>query len=252
VSSADKVHNVRSLLAAMDKYGDQVWKKLSTARDRTVWYYRSLADIFSSGTSPLAPVLDRLVTELETRAGVSGRDIQPSPDWDRKPQGQNKAAASGKSADVALALKIAQAVHANQTDKAGAPYLLHPIRVMTKVTDRKAMLAAILHDVVEDSGGVWTLARLRKVGVEPEVVTAVDSVSRRPGESYEAFVNRAAQNPIGRQVKLADLDDNMDLRRLKEIGPQDIERLTRYHKARATLMERPLAVTQTTAEFRTS
>jgi len=127
------------------------------------------------------------------------------------------------------AIAIAVEAHRGQTDKAGAPYILHPLRVMLAVATEEERMAAVLHDVLEDGG--WTLERLRQRGVPEPVLEALDRLTRREGESYEAFVARATGNPISRRVKLADLEDNMDLRRLGALTPRDTERLARYHRA---------------------
>jgi len=124
------------------------------------------------------------------------------------------------------AVQIAVAAHSGQRDKAGAPYILHPLRVMLRQTSEPAMIVAVLHDVVEDSG--WDFERLRAEGFSQDVLDALDSVTKRDGEPYEVFVQRAMAHPIGRQVKLADLEDNMDVRRLDKLGPAELERLSRY------------------------
>lgn len=223
VSSADKVHNIRSLLADFITQGDALWQQFSVGREGTVWYYRSLADVFAQGPSRLAPVLEEAVSGLEACAGMSGRSVEPSEAWE-------KSAAQSSFNGLARALAIAHEVHANQTDKAGAPYIFHPLRIMARMTSPPAMMAALLHDVVEDSAGAWTLDRLRQEGFPDDVVSAVDAVTFRAGESYDDFVQRATAHPIGREVKLADLEDNMDIRRLPTLTERDIERLTRYHR----------------------
>ena len=107
------------------------------------------------------------------------------------------------------AIALAAKAHSTQTDKAGQPYILHPIRVMLRMKTDDARMAAVLHDVVEDTD--VTLDDLRAQGYPEEVVAAVDAVSRREaeGETYDAFVERSAQNPLAVQVKLGDLADNM-------------------------------------------
>lgn len=127
------------------------------------------------------------------------------------------------------AVRIAAEAHAGQRDRYGAPYLLHPLRVMLRMRTDAERMAAVLHDVVEDTE--WTLERLRAAGFPAEVVSAVDAVTRREGEDYDAFVRRAARDPIGRAVKLADVEDNLDLRRVDEVLPRDVERLNRYLRA---------------------
>jgi (p)ppGpp synthase/HD superfamily hydrolase len=127
------------------------------------------------------------------------------------------------------AIELALRVHRNMRDKAGAPYILHVLRVMLAVEGDTARMAAVLHDVVEDS--TYTLTDLRKLGFPDEVVDTVDALTRRPGESYEAFIRRAATHPIARVIKLADLQDNLDLRRLAGLSASDWKRLQRYQRA---------------------
>lgn len=98
------------------------------------------------------------------------------------------------------------------------------------------MMTAVMHDVVEESRNnppetKWTLDRLREDGFSEEVVQALDGVTDREGESYDAFVERAALNPISRVVKIADLEDNMNMLRMSELRPKDLERLAKYHRS---------------------
>jgi (p)ppGpp synthase/HD superfamily hydrolase len=132
-------------------------------------------------------------------------------------------------ATVEDAVSIAARAHAGQKDKAGAPYLLHPLRMMLRMDTEAAMMAAVLHDVVEDTD--WTLERLREAGFSEEVLEAVDCLTHREGESYEEFVGRVRANPIARRVKIADLEDNMNIRRIGRLGAKDLERLEKYHRA---------------------
>jgi (p)ppGpp synthase/HD superfamily hydrolase len=128
------------------------------------------------------------------------------------------------------AILIAAQAHLGQKDKSGAPYILHPLRMMLRFKSEAEMIVAVLHDVVEDNPD-WTLERLRAEGFSAEIIDAVDHLTRREEESYKEFVKRAQQNPLARQVKLADLEDNMDLKRVKNLTETDKERLARYHKA---------------------
>jgi len=127
------------------------------------------------------------------------------------------------------AIEMAAKAHEGKVDKAGAPYILHPLRVMLKLKKSEERIAAVLHDVVEDSD--FTLEDLRSKGFPDDVVDAVDAVTMRPGESYDDFVRRAALNPIGRRVKLADLEDNCDLSRIANPTKEDYERLAKYQRA---------------------
>ena len=131
------------------------------------------------------------------------------------------------------AIAIAAAAHAGQVDKGGAPYILHPLKVMLRMTTLEERIVAVLHDVVEDCD--ISLDDLHKEGFSEEVLTAIQSVTKVPGESYEDFVERAAQNPIGRVVKLADLEENSDLSRIASPSWDDLERVEKYRRAIARL-----------------
>jgi (p)ppGpp synthase/HD superfamily hydrolase len=138
------------------------------------------------------------------------------------------------------AIQLALSTHRGQHDKAGRPYILHPLRVMLALDADDERIVGVLHDVVEDSAespSPVTLDTLRRFGYSERVVVGVGGVTRRVGESYEAFVARAKGNALARRVKLADLADNLDVQRLNEIGPKDVERLNRYLRAVRELME---------------
>ena len=128
------------------------------------------------------------------------------------------------------AIVIAAEAHAGMTDKAGAPYILHPLRMMMDLTSPEERIVAVLHDVCEDCPG-WTFERLRGEGFSEEILAALDSVTKREGEAYEEFALRAAANPIGRRVKLADLRDNSDLSRITNPSVEDHERIAKYARA---------------------
>lgn len=125
-----------------------------------------------------------------------------------------------------LALRIAIQAHKGQTDKSGREYVMHPIRVAERCANPKAKIAALLHDTIEDT--YVTVDDLRKEGFPQEIIDAVLSVTKREGEDYDDFIRRAATNEIGKEVKIADLEDNMDIRRLKEISDDDVKRLRKY------------------------
>ena len=142
----------------------------------------------------------------------------------------------GPKSLLARAIEIAASAHACQYDKGGAAYVLHPLRMMMRQRSDAAMIAAVLHDVVEDAKEAgWTLDRLRDEGFSEEVVTAVDCLSKRSGEEYPEFIARANANPIAREVKLADLEDNMDLTRIPTPGDEDFGRLAKYRESWETL-----------------
>jgi (p)ppGpp synthase/HD superfamily hydrolase len=129
------------------------------------------------------------------------------------------------------AIALAALAHHGQVDKAGEAYILHPLRVMLRTGSDLERMVAVLHDVVEDTP--YTLDALRRLGFPPEVVEAVDALTRREdeGESYEAFVLRAGRNPLARHVKIADLEDNMDMTRIADPQEKDHQRLERYRRA---------------------
>ena len=127
------------------------------------------------------------------------------------------------------AIQIAVEVHQGQKDKYGAPYILHPIRVMMRVNADIEKIVAILHDVVEDSD--LTLDDLKNEEFSPEVVDAIDALSKRDGEIYGDYINRTTLNEIAIKVKLADLEDNMDLTRIDIVTGKNKESMAIYHKA---------------------
>ena len=127
------------------------------------------------------------------------------------------------------AIALAVEAHKGQKDKNGQPYILHPLRVMLRLERELDRIVGILHDVIEDTS--ITPDDLRKAGYSEEILAALDCVTKREGEAYEDFVRRAESNPIAKRVKLADLEDNMDLKRLSQVLPKDIDRLNRYLNA---------------------
>ena len=131
------------------------------------------------------------------------------------------------------AITIAEQQHAGQVDKAGRPYIEHPKRVMAAVSNDAERIVAILHDVIEDSD--VTLDQLAAEGFPAYILDALDSVTRKEGETYEAFVARAATNAIGRRVKYADLQDNADLTRIPAPTVADLARTDKYQRAMVQL-----------------
>jgi len=127
------------------------------------------------------------------------------------------------------ALAIAVKAHQGQTDKVGEPYILHPLRIMFKMSNETERMVALLHDVVEDSP--LTLDDLRKAGFPDTVIEAVDGLTRRDHEDYEVYVERASRNPLARKIKVADLEDNMNLRTQHGLTEIDKSRMARYQKA---------------------
>jgi (p)ppGpp synthase/HD superfamily hydrolase len=100
---------------------------------------------------------------------------------------------------------------------------------MLKMDSETEMIAAVLHDVVEDS--IWTVADLGKQGFSEEVLAVLDCLTRREQETYDEFIERVKLDPTARKIKIADLEDNMAIKRISEPKEKDWERLKKYHKA---------------------
>ena len=129
-------------------------------------------------------------------------------------------------ATLESALQLAAAAHSGQQDKAGKPYILHPIRVMLFVKTTEEQIAAVLHDTVEDTD--VTFEQLSEAGFSAEIVSAVRALTKRDGESRVEAARRAVVHPIARQVKLADVKDNMDMSRIPHLTAKDHARLDEY------------------------
>lgn len=130
---------------------------------------------------------------------------------------------------VGRAIALAAVAHQDQLDKAGQAYMLHVMRVMQRFADTDAQVVAVLHDVVEDTG--WRLDQLAAAGFSNAVIIAIEHLTRRADESYEQFIERAARNPLACRVKLADLEDNLNVCRMAALTDEDVARVARYHRA---------------------
>jgi len=127
------------------------------------------------------------------------------------------------------ALRIAVEAHAGQVDKSGKPYIFHPLRVCCRCFTDEEKMVALLHDTIEDTE--ITAEDLLSEGFPPYIVEAILSISRNEDETYEEFVKRTGLNPLGRAVKLHDLEDNMDISRLEQVTEKVLDRLNKYIKA---------------------
>ena len=143
------------------------------------------------------------------------------------------------------AIEIAVEAHRNDVDKGGNPYILHPLRMMMQMHTNDEKMVAVMHDVVEDHGDEWPMSRLHEEGFSEAVLRGLASVTKndaehalKDDETYFSFVKRAAKDPIGRKVKMADMSDNLDIKRLgDEITDKDVARIRRYKRALAILVE---------------
>jgi (p)ppGpp synthase/HD superfamily hydrolase len=129
------------------------------------------------------------------------------------------------------AISFALEIHAGQKDKAGRPYILHPLTLMMQMDTDDERITAVLHDTVEDSA--TTIKQLQqRLNLPDHIAEAIDLLSHDKTEmDYNRYVERLRANPLARKVKLADLRHNMDLTRMAHMGDKDKERLARYHRA---------------------
>lgn len=130
---------------------------------------------------------------------------------------------------IELALHRALKAYGGKVDKAGKPYILHPLRLAARLDDQISQSVALLHDVIEDSD--TTEDDLREEGFPESVISAVVALTRRKGESYEAFIDRVRVHPLARKIKLLDIEDNMNLLRLNAVSENDLKRIAKYHRA---------------------
>ena len=126
-------------------------------------------------------------------------------------------------------LQIAVEAYAGQKDKAGKTYILHPLRIMAKMSTEEEMAVALLHDVIEDSD--ITEQDLLNEGIPQNIVDAVVLLTKAHGENYADFINKLASNKLAAKVKKADIEDNINVLRLDSLGNSDLARVKKYHKA---------------------
>lgn len=130
---------------------------------------------------------------------------------------------------IDIALAIAKKAHAGQVDKAGVDYIQHPLYVASQVKTEQEKAIALLHDVLEDSD--ITVADLLAYGLSNKVVTAVQTLTKKKGQSYQEYLEKVKSNNLARVVKLADLKHNSDLSRLKSVTNTDYDRVEKYKNA---------------------
>jgi hypothetical protein len=198
ISCADKIDNARSIAAAPALLG-----KLSTRPGEHREHFARLRRIYARHVRPeLLATFDAARRALldAVRAWLPGR-----------------------------AVAIAADAHLGQYDKAGAPYIYHPLRLMMRARTDEERIVAVLHDVVED--GEWTFDALRREGFSRDVVRAIEHLTKQEGESYEAFIERVADDRLATRVKILDLEDNSDLSRLREPTEKDRARAATYARA---------------------
>lgn len=133
-----------------------------------------------------------------------------------------------------VAIDLAWDAHAGQTDKVGVDYIQHPLEVMRRVTTHEEKTVAVLHDVVEDTA--VTLHQLRAMLFSPEIVEAVDALTKRPGEPLAESMARVLASPLAVTVKKADISHNTDPVRQAGLVPAERARLTLKYEESARLL----------------
>ena len=137
------------------------------------------------------------------------------------------------------AIEIATLAHQGQVDKSGKEYIGHPMRVMEMGRTEEERIVGVLHDVVEDTE--WTFEALQAEGFSQEVIDALRCVTKlSEKENYDDFIERVRKNPLAVAVKINDLTDNMDIRRLPYLSDKDVKRLKKYLKAYKKLIGEPV------------
>lgn len=138
-------------------------------------------------------------------------------------------------ATLEQAISLAAQQHEGQVDKANAPYILHPLRVMLNVPTIEHKIVAVLHDILEDTE--TTIEDLYQFGFQEHIIDAIVALTKKQGETRLEAAQRARLNPIARVVKLADINDNMDLSRIQSPTVKDFERLKEYQQVRDLLLQ---------------
>ena len=127
---------------------------------------------------------------------------------------------------IQKAFEIVVAAHRSQIDKTGQPYILHLTRVMLKGKNQDEQVCGLLHDLVEDTD--WTFEQLEKSGFPLHILYALRCLTHHEGENYDHYIERVKTSKLAVNVKINDLEDNMDIRRLPEITDKDAKRLAKY------------------------
>ena len=134
-----------------------------------------------------------------------------------------------------MALKLCFEAHKNQTDKSGMPYVFHPFHLAEQMKNEETTIAALLHDVVEDTD--YTIADLEEMGFPVNVLEALELLTHNDDTPYMEYVAKIKNNPIAKAVKLADLDHNSDLSRLDVVDEKALKRREKYRQAICLLNE---------------
>lgn len=206
ISCADKIHNVESLVEAETR-GEPLFLRLNTRPGEQLAHLARLRPLYTGVVSAA------LLARFDEAERELSRTIQR---W-----------------LVGRAVLLAAEAHVSQYDRAGEPYILHPLKLSLAAENHDERIVALLHDVIEDSP--LTLDFLAREGFPERIVRAVDALSKRAGEPYDAFIERVAKDRLATRVKLLDLAHNMDLTRLPNPNEADAARVEKYERARRYL-----------------
>lgn len=211
ISCADKIDNVRSLVAG-ERAGERLLLRFSTRPGEHKIQLTALRRLYAPVvSSELLALFDAACAELF--------------DWI-------------EAWLPARAVQIAADAHLGQFDKSNTPYIYHPLRLMLRANGREEKMVAVLHDVIEDSD--WTFERLQREGFSRAVLRALEHLTRRADERYEEFIERVTRDRLAMRVKLLDLADNSDRSRLAAPTEHDLARYEKYRRA-TEVIERALA-----------
>jgi (p)ppGpp synthase/HD superfamily hydrolase len=133
------------------------------------------------------------------------------------------------------AVELARQAHDSQVDKAGKPYIEHPLRVMKTLARVEDKIVAVLHDAIEDSD--LTLEDLQRLGFPENIIDAIDAITKRANENYHNYLQRVMSNQISLRVKIADMKDNMDETRIPNPSEKDYRRLQKYQQTLPLLLQ---------------
>ena len=131
---------------------------------------------------------------------------------------------------LAKMLVLVTNAHDGQYDKGGAPYILHPLKVMhyIKSDDEELMCMALGHDVIEDTK--VTYRELADAGISIRVMDGIKALTKLPGQTLDEYKEGVFANRDAMRVKMADLRHNSDIRRLKGVTEKDLARIAKYHQ----------------------
>lgn len=134
-----------------------------------------------------------------------------------------------------LALKLCFEAHKNQLDKSGMPYVFHPFHLAEQMQTEETTIVALLHDLIEDTH--YTIDDLKEMGFESIITDAIELMTHKDDVDYFEYIKKIKNNPIAKEVKIADLHHNSDLSRMEVVDEWALKRNEKYKKAIAILQE---------------